>query len=258
MPVKVVIIEDEMPAQRLLRETLQEIDIETEVLTCLNSIKSASHWFQNNQHPEVILMDIQLSDGLSFEIFKQVDLESMIIFTTAYDEYAIQGFKVNSLDYLLKPIEKDELQAAFEKYNQYNQRFIQEQNANVDFAKLATLIRSQKTEYRKRFVIQSNQSFFHIESAQIAFFYIRHGIAYAKTFENREYPIGFTLTDLKEQLDPDHFFRVNRQMIINLGVIKRVHSYFNGKLKLEINLPHSEDIVIGKDKAAVFRRWLDR
>ena len=130
--IKVVLIEDEIPAQRLLKETLQEVNFETEVVVCLNSIKSAVKWFQNNPHPEIVLLDIQLSDGLSFEIFKQVNIESSIIFTTAFDEYAIQAFKVNSIDYLLKPIEKDELQTAFEKYDQYNTPFIQEKNSTIE------------------------------------------------------------------------------------------------------------------------------
>ncbi len=258
MRLKVLIIEDEMPAQRLLKETLQEINFETEVVACLNSIKSAIAWFQNNQHPEIILLDIHLSDGISFEIFKQVKIDSMIIFTTAYDEYAIQAFKVNSLDYLLKPIEKEELQAAFEKYQQYNKHFIQEKNASINFSELASLIKNKNSEYRKRILIQSNESFFHLPIGQIAFFYSMQGITFAVTFEKREYPVNFSLQSLKEQLHPEKFFKVNRQIIINIDVIKRVHSYFNGKLKLETQPSHAEDIIIGKDKAAAFRRWLDR
>ena len=258
MALKVLIIEDEIPAQRLLKETLQEINFETEVVGSLNSVKKAIEWFKNNQNPEIVLLDIKLSDGLSFEIFKQVKVESMIIFTTAYDEYAMQAFKVNSLDYLLKPIEKDELQAAFEKYQQYNKQFIQEKNSSIDFSELASLIKNEKPEYRKRFLIQSNESFFHLPVEQIAFFYSMQGITFAVTFEKREYPINFSLESLKEQLHTDTFFKVNRQFIINIDAIKRVHSYFQGKLKLEIKPPHSEDIVIGKDKAAAFKRWLDR
>jgi len=258
MVLKVLIIEDEIPAQRLLKETLQEINSETEVVDCLNSIKSAVEWFQNNPHPEIVLLDIQLSDGLSFEIFKQMKIESMIIFTTAYDEYAMQAFKVNSLDYLLKPIEKDELQVAFEKYYQYNKQFIQEKNSNIDFSALASLIKNEKSEYRKRFLIQSNESFFHLPIEQIAFFYSMQGITFAVTFEKREYPINFSLENLKEQLNPEYYFKINRQIIINIEGIKRVHTYFNGKLKLETKPEHSEEIIVGKDKAASFKRWLDR
>ncbi|MFT4662183.1 MAG: two-component system response regulator LytT [Patiriisocius sp.] len=258
MALKVLIIEDEIPAQRLLKETLQELDYEMEVIDCLNSIKTAVKWFENYQHPEIVLLDIQLSDGLSFEIFKQVKIDSMIIFTTAYDEYAIQAFKVNSLDYLLKPIEKDELQATFEKYHQYNKQFIQEKTSNIDFTEIASLIKNEKPEYRKRILIQSNESFFHLPIEEIALFYSMQGITFAVTFEKREYPVNFSLENLKEQLNPDFFFKVNRQIIINIESIKRVHSYFNGKLKLETQPSHSEDIVIGKDKTARFRRWLDR
>jgi two-component system response regulator LytT len=258
MTLKVLIIEDEIPAQRLLKETLQEVAITTEVIGCLNSIKSAVAWFQNNEHPDIVLLDIQLSDGLSFDIFKQVNIESLIIFTTAYDEYAIQAFKVNSLDYLLKPIEKDELQTAFEKYNQYNKQYIQEQNSNIDFKELASLIKSEKPNYRKRFLIQSNESFFHLPVEDIALFYSMQGITFAVTFEKREYQVNFSLGNLKDQLQPDNFFKINRQFIVNIDAIKRVHSYFNGKLKLEIKPSHAEDVIIGKDKAASFKRWMDR
>ena len=256
--IKVLIIEDEIPAQRLLKETLQEIDIKTEVIGCLNSIKSAVDWFQNNPHPDIVLLDIQLSDGLSFEIFKQVKVESTIIFTTAFDEYAIQAFKVNSIDYLLKPVEKEELQIAFEKYQHYNKQFIQEKNSNIDFKKLADLIKNEKSDYRKRFLIQSNESFFHLPVEEIALFYSMQGITFAVTFEKREYPVNFSLESLKEQLNPDIFFKINRQFIVNIDAIKRVHSYFNGKLKLEIEPSYAQDIVVGKDKAAAFKRWMDR
>jgi two-component system response regulator LytT len=256
--IKVVIIEDELPAQRLLKETLQDVNFETELIGCLNSIKSAVKWFQNNPHPDIILLDIQLSDGLCFEIFKQVKIDSTIIFTTAFDEYAIQAFKVNSIDYLLKPIEKDELQTAFEKYQQYNTQFIQEKNSNIDFSELASLIKSEKTEYRKRFLIQSNESFFHLPVGDIALFYSMQGVTFAVTFEKREYPVNFSLESLKEQLHPDKFFKINRQFVVSIDAIKRVHSYYNGKLKLEIKPSHTEDIIVGKDKVAAFKRWLDK
>lgn len=256
--IKVVIIEDELPAQRLLKETLQEINFDTKVIGCFNSIKSAVEWFQNNPHPDIVLLDIQLSDGLSFEIFKQAKVESAIIFTTAYDEYAIQAFKVNSIDYLLKPVEKDKLKTAFEKYHNYNKQFIQKQNSNIDFSELASLIKGEKTEYRKRFLIQSNESFFHLPVEDIALFYSMQGITFAVTFEKREYPVNFSLENLKDHLQPDNFFKINRQFIVNIDAIKRVHSYFNGKLKIEMQPSHSQDIIIGKDKTASFKRWLDR
>lgn len=258
MAIKVLIIEDEIPAQRILKETLQELDTEIEILDCISGVQSAVTWFQQNEHPEIVLLDIQLSDGLSFDILKQVRVDSMIIFTTAYDEYTLQAFKVNSLDYLLKPIEKDELQDAFKKYQQYNKQFIKEKNSTIDYSELAALIKNEKQVYRKRFLIQSNESFFHLPIEEIALFYSMQGITFVVTFEKREYPVNFSLESLKEQLNPEFYFKVNRQIIINIKSIKRVHYYFNGKLKLETQPSHSEDIIIGKDKAAAFKRWLDR
>ena len=255
--MRVLIIEDEKPAQRLLQDVLQELDVYIEVIGCLDSIKSSVKWLKENQHPEIILLDIQLSDGLSFEIFKQITIDSMIVFTTAYDEYAMQAFKVNSLDYLLKPIEKDELAKAFEKYKQYNKQFIKEKNSTTDFNELASLIKNERQEYRKRFLIQSNESFFHLPIEQIALFYSLQGISFAVTFEKREYPINYSLESLKEQLNPDIYFKINRQFIVNIAAIKKVHAYFQGKLKLETKPAHAEDIIVGKDKAAAFKRWLD-
>jgi len=178
----------------------------------------------------------------------------MIIYTKADDEYAMQAFKVNSLDYLLKPIESDELETAFQKFNEYNKSVIKEQNTNIDFTELASLIKSQKTEYRKRILIQSNESFFHLSVEKIAFFYSISGVTLAVTFEKREDPINFSLEILKEQLNPDSFFKVNRHIIINIESIQKVHSYFNNKLLIETTPSHKEEIIIGKDKTASFKR----
>ncbi|MBI9070131.1 MAG: response regulator transcription factor [Melioribacteraceae bacterium] len=258
MALKVLIIEDEIPAQRLLKETIQELDYETEVIGCLNSIKSAVEWFQNNSHPEIVLMDIQLSDGTSFEIFEKVRIESMIIFTTAYDEYAVQAFKVNSLDYLLKPIDREELQAAFEKFQNYSKSFVKQKNSGIEYSEIASLIKNEVKDYRKRFLIQSNETFYQIPVEKIAFFNSIQKITFAVTFENSKYPISYSLENLKEQLNPEHFFKVNRQLIINISAIKKIHSYFQGKLVIETNSKHTEKIIVGKDKAADFKRWLDR
>jgi two-component system response regulator LytT len=150
------------------------------------------------------------------------------------------------------------LQTAFEKYYQYNTQFIHDQNSNIDFKELASLIKSEKPNYRKRFLIQSNESFFHISVEEIALFYSMQGITFAVTFEKREYPVNFSLESLKEQLQPDSFFKINRQFVVSMDAIKRVHSYFNGKLKLEIEPSHAEDIIVGKDKASAFKRWMDK
>ncbi len=256
--IKVLIIEDEIPAQRMLKEMAAELDYEIEVVGCLNSVKSSVDWFKHNPHPEVVLMDIQLSDGISFDILKQVTIESMIIFTTAYDEYAIQAFKVNSLDYLLKPIDIGDLQTAFEKYEHYSKKFIRHKNTEIDYNEIASTIMRAEPEYRKRFLIQSKEDFFQLPVEQIAYFHSVQKITLAVTFEQRQYPVNFSLEKLKEQLDPDIFFKVNRQIIININAIQKIHSYFLGKLVISTKPAHAEEIIVGKDKAASFKRWLDR
>ena len=160
--MKILIIEDELPAQRMISSLIAEIDPEIEILGMLDSVKSSIEWLKSNPHPDIILLDIQLSDGISFEILEAIEIESMIIFTTAFDEYAIQAFKVNSLDYLLKPVEKRELQAALDKFQVYSKKFVQNKNAQVDYNEIVSLIKKAEQGYRKRFLIQSNESFFQI------------------------------------------------------------------------------------------------
>ena len=256
--MKVLIIEDEIPAQRMLQEMLAEMDDKIEVVGCLNSVASSVDWFNNNPHPELVLMDIQLSDGISFDILRQTVINSMIIFTTAYDEYAIQAFKVNSLDYLSKPIDKDELQAAFNKYEHYSNTFIRHKNTQLDYTEIASIIKKAESQYRKRFLIQTNEDFFQLTVEQIAYFYSLEKITFAVTFDLRKYPLNFSLENLKEQLDPDMFFKVNRQIIININAIQKIHSFFQGKLVISSKPAYSEKIIVGKDKAASFKRWLDR
>jgi DNA-binding LytR/AlgR family response regulator len=254
----VLIIEDDIPAQRMLRDMLAELAYDIEVVGCLNSIKSSVAWFENNRHPEIVLLDIELSDGMSFDILKQVNIESMIIFTTAYDEYAIQAFKVNSLDYLVKPFDDDDLLAAFKKYESYSRTFIKHKNMHVDHAAIATTMRGAEVQYRKRFLIQTNEEFLQVPVEEIAYFHSMHKTTFAITFSRIKYPLGLSLGHLTEQLDPDMFFKVNRQLIINIKAIQKIQSYFQGKLVIKATPAHSERIIVGKDKAASFKRWLDR
>jgi two-component system response regulator LytT len=256
--IKVLIIEDELQAQQLLKDMLSELDYNFEIVNCLNSVKSSVEWFKNNPHPELVLLDIQLSDGISFSIFENISIESMIIFTTSYDEYAIQAFKVNSLDYLLKPIDKDELNNAIDKFFCYGKRFIRKKNFEIDYNEIASIIKKNKSQYRKRFLIQTNEDFLQLPVEEIAYFFSLQKITFAVTFNKKKYPLNFSLENLKEQLDPEKFFKVNRQIIININAIEKINSYFQGKLVINTIPEHSEKIIIGKDKAASFKRWLDR
>ncbi len=256
--IKVLIIEDEIPAQHMLKNMLKELDYEIELVGCLDSITSSVEWFEKNQHPEIVLLDIQLSDGISFDILEQVAIESMIVFTTAYDEYAMQAFKVNSLDYLLKPFEKEDLNRAFEKYTHYSQKFIQQKNTAIDYREIVSIIKKAEPNYRKRFLIQAVEEFFQLPVDKIAYFQSMQKVTFAITFDKIKNPINVSLQSLQEQLDPQMFFKVNRQLIININAIKKIHSYFQGKLLIDTEPAHSEEIIIGKDKAASFKQWLDR
>lgn len=254
----VLIIEDEKPAQRILQQMLADMEQDIEVVGCLDSIQASLRWFAANTHPDLVLMDIQLSDGISFSILEQTTIDSMIIFTTAYDEYAIQAFKVNSLDYLLKPIEPEELAAAFAKFSHYSQTFLKKRNEAVEPRELLAMLQNAETRYRKRFLIQVNQDFHQIPVEEIAFFHSMQKITFAVTFDQKSYGLKFSLERLVEQLDPDQFFKVNRQFIINLNAIKNIQTYFQGKLVIKAEPAHDEAIIVGKDKAASFKRWLDR
>ena len=256
--MRVLIIEDEIPAQRLLVDLLNSMELDIEIVGCLGSVRESVNWFKQNPHPEIVLLDIQLSDGVSFDIMKEVNIESLIIFVTAYDEYAIRAFKVNSLDYLLKPVEAQELEEAFQKYDNYSKKFIQAKNLDTNYDELVSAIKNSLPEYRKRFLIRSDESWFQVPVEEIAYFYSLQKITFAVTFRKKEYPVDFSLENLKEQLDPDLFFKINRQFIVNLNAIYRVHSWFQGKLVLELNPAPEEKPVVGKDKAAVFKRWMDQ
>lgn len=256
--MRVLIIEDEIPAQRILIDMLAELDRNIEIAGCLDSVKSAIEWFKNNAHPEIVLSDIQLSDGISFEIFQQVDVQSMIVFITAFDSYAIQAFKVNSLDYLLKPIDNSELENAFKKYDGYSRNFVQTKNRNADYNEILSAIKNAEPRYRNRFLIRSNESFYQLPVDEISYFYSSNKITFAVTFEKRKVQIDDSLESLSDQLNPEKFFKINRQFIVNLDAIEKINMYFGGKLTLQTRPEHSEKIIIGKDKAAEFKRWMDR
>jgi two-component system, LytTR family, response regulator LytT len=255
--MKVLIIEDELPAQRMLKDMLLELDSDIEIIECLGSVDAAVSWFKNNKHPDIVLMDIQLSDGISFNIMKEVKIESMLIFTTAFDDYAIQAFKVNSIDYILKPFDIEDLRRAFEKYENYSRKFLKEKNDDINYDEILDAIKNSQTGYRARFLVHSGESFYKLPVTEIAYFYSANKITFAVTFEAREIQIEFSLEKLQGQLDPAKYFKINRQYIVNIDAIQKIHTSFEGRLVIETKPKHKEKIIIGKDKAAEFKRWLD-
>ena len=252
--MNVIIIEDEKPAARRLSRMLNELGIEAEVM--LHSVEESLNWFQNNTHPDLIFLDIQLSDGLSFEIFEEVTVDSAIIFTTAYDEYALKAFKLNSVDYLLKPIDEDELKIAVEKYKNQQPK---ESNLRVnidDIRKL--LINPIDRKFKKRFTIKIGKHINIIHVDEIECFYSENKATYIHTTSNRNYLIDGSLEHWQEQLDPESFYRVNRTFMVHINSIKDIIAYSNSRLKLILQTFSDTEIIVSRERVKDFKNWIDR
>lgn len=245
----VIIIEDEAPASRRLTKLIHQIDANIQIVATLPTVKESVQWLKNNISPDLIFSDIQLGDALSFDIFQQLDIVVPIVFTTAYDEYAIQAFQHYSIDYLLKPIRVTQLQSAIVKYQN-----IKLQYALPDFQRLTESL-SQKT-YKSRFLIYHRDALIPIKAEEIAYFYTEDKVVFLKTKKGQRYLLQESLDELERQLDPENFFRANRQFIIALESITKVHQYFNRKLKLDLLPRFEKEVLISKEKATVFKQWL--
>lgn len=253
--MQIAIIEDELHNRRILEEMMHNLRPEWEICGTFESIKQSVDFLQNNPQPNLILLDIQLSDGSCFSIFDRVEVESKIIFTTAYDNFAIQAFKVNSIDYLLKPIKESDLEKALQKFEQYHREAPKMQ---VDYSELVEAIRSGKKEYRKRFLINRGNSYFKINTSDIACFVSENKITTAITFKNEQYVVDFTLDRLEEELDPELFFRADRQTIIHIDIISRFEDYFGGKLVVKLKSPLNQKITVSRLKASAFKVWVGK
>ncbi len=251
--MKVLIIEDEKLASDRLIEILNEVNPELEVLGAIKSVEAAIMWFENNNAPDLLISDIQLLDGTSFEIFSQVEIQCPVIFTTAYDQYAIKAFEVNSIDYLLKPIQAEKLKAALSKVDAQSQK-----GSGIDMDQLKALIQGEKVEYKSRFLIKVGQKIRAIPVEKIAYFYTRDKLTYIVTFENQKYPLDHTLEEVDGMLNPKNFFRANRKFIVHFDSVRDIHPYFKGRVKLGLEPDIDEDIVISTEKTPAFKKWLDQ
>jgi|TARA_R110002110_G_scaffold139815_8_gene326663 two-component system response regulator LytT len=251
--MNVIIIEDEKPSARRLQRMLQRLDVTVSVM--LNSVEESIAWFSNNPHPDLIFLDIQLSDGLSFEIFDEVEVKSSIIFTTAFDEYALQAFKLNSIDYLLKPIDDDELEAAVAKYKSLKPKSKSLQLNFDDIKKL--LVNPVGREYKKRFTTKIGQHIKMIPVDEIECFYSENKGTYAHTIEGRDYLLDTTLEHLEEELSPDTFFRISRKFYVNINAIKDIISYTNSRLQLKLSSFKEQEIIVARERVKDFKLWLE-
>ncbi|MFH6994267.1 LytR/AlgR family response regulator transcription factor [Flavobacterium sp. FlaQc-48] len=251
-----LIIEDEKPAARLLQRKLEKLDIPVE--TMLHSVEESIYWFSNNEHPDLIFLDIQLSDGLSFEIFEKINIQSAIIFTTAYDEYALKAFKLNSIDYLLKPIDEDDLEVAVTKFRaRIPKANAGNQNLQLDFEQIRQMLSNPfEKNYKKRFTVKIGQHLKVINTDEIECFFSENKGTYIHTFDNRNYLIDSTLEILEQELDKKEFFRVSRKYVVPLTAIKEIQVYTNSRLKVILPSYKEDEVIVSREKVQDFKNWL--
>ena len=252
-----IIIEDEKPAARLLQRKLEKINVQVGVM--LHSVEEALNWFSKNEHPDLIFLDIQLSDGLSFEIFEKIDIKSAVIFTTAYDEYALRAFKLNSVDYLLKPIDEDDLEVAVLKFKDrlQLQKTVGKETMQFDFEEIKKMLSNpfEKT-FKKRFTVKIGQHLKVISTDEIECFFSENKGTYIHTFDNRNYLMDSTLELLEQELDTAAFYRISRKFIIPLKAIKEIVMYSNSRLKIVLPSYKEDEVVVSREKVSDFKSWI--
>jgi DNA-binding LytR/AlgR family response regulator len=263
--MKVVIVEDEKPAARRLQRLLEKQQLDVQAV--LHSVQEAVAYLSSNHHPELIFLDIQLSDGLSFEIFEHIELQAPIIFTTAYDEYALQAFKLNSIDYLLKPIDEEELQTAVnkwqERYATYNDNNVKESKSqssinHIDLQEIASLLSSSKTNYKTRYTVKIGDHIKLLGVDQAQLFFSENKGSYLQLKNGRSYLLDKNMDQLEQELDPDQFYRISRQAIINVNAITDLVSYSNSRLKVIVAGFNNYDLIVSRERVKEFKAWLDR
>ncbi len=254
--MKVLIIEDEYPAVERLQKLLHKLDEPITVAAIQDSVEGAISWLQQQPAPDLILSDIQLSDGLSFEIFEKVLVHSPVIFTTSYDEYAIRAFQVKSVDYLLKPVKLEALRAAIDKYKSMKETFSGNRHAEKLEQLLDSLQHSGKS-YKKRFLVKKGEQLIPVEDEQVAYFHAENELVFLYTPEGRKYLVDYTLEQVDDLLNSARFFRINRQYILHIQSIREIHTYFNSRLKLYLKPEATEDVLVSKSKVRDFKTWLE-
>ena len=251
--IKVLILEDEDAAAKRLQKLVAEILPEAEFVATIESVKQGVEWFEYNSLPDLIFADIQLNDGTSFDIFRKVEVKSPVIFTTAYDEHALNAFKLNSVDYLLKPIKKNELSSAIEKFKSLH--LVGKNNDNENLHQLLQTL--QKTQhYKQRFVLRIGEHMKIVEVPDIAYFYTENKANFIITKDNKRYLADNTLDQLESMLDPKLFFRINRQFIVSYSSIAEMFSYSKARVLLKLNPPSKLDTIVSTERSAAFKSWL--
>ena len=256
--MNILIVEDEELAVKKLQKTLLSIDKFAEIVGVTDSIKSTVDYLKNNPSPDLILMDIELADGQSFEVFNLVQVKGPVIFITSYDEFALKAFKVNSVDYLLKPVQKEELEAALNKYKQLKSSGNGKDNSDINNLIKELQSKLQPKEYRKRFLVKQAQKLVSIEVEDIAYFYSDGRLNFFKTTDNRKFVVDYTMDELEEMLDPERYFRISRSFYVSINSIDQIHDYFGNRLLLHLTPALDKEALVSREKVMDFKKWMGK
>ncbi len=250
--MNILIVEDEPLAAKQLSTLITELKPQANIVAICDTIKSTVNWLKNHTTPDLAFFDIQLGDGLSFEIFQQVEISIPIVFATAYDQYAIKAFRVNSIDYLLKPIQVKDLALALEKFNKQKMRYntIDEKLIN----EMNNLLR--KPAYKARFIVKIGNTLRIVDVSDVLYFYSFEKGTYIKTHDKKDYLIDYSLEAIEQEIDPEVFFRINRKHIVALKSIKKIHQHSNSRLRLELAIPSEEEFLVARERVKDFRKWI--
>ena len=250
--MRILIVEDEVPAQIRLKKIILEVIPQAELLDSISSVESAIRWFRSNPMPDLIFMDIQLEDGNSFDIFREVKITVPIIFITAFDQYAIDAFKVNSIGYLLKPVNREALQEAYDKLNHLKKSL----SPLPDYSEKLQSLENTVKSYKKRFAIRFGEHIKTVSTEEISYFYTENKINFLCTSDNRKYPVEFNLDQLETLLNPEQFFRINRQFIIGIHAIAEMRAYSKARVNIKLNPPCPQETIVSVERSAAFKQWL--
>ncbi|MDZ7605345.1 MAG: LytTR family DNA-binding domain-containing protein [Cyclobacteriaceae bacterium] len=251
--MKVLIVEDEKPAARQLQRLLADMAGTIQIAGVIDTVEDTVNWLKTHPEPDLIFLDIHLADGYSFEIFQHVQSEVPVIFTTAYDEYALRAFDLNSIDYLLKPIDSFKLARSL---NKFRNRKVSPAQPAIDIQKILQQLQVEKT-YKSRLLIKQKDKLISVEDTHIAYFQANSKLVVLITFENRVFSMDYTIDEFERQMDPQRFFRLNRSIFANRDAIAGIYKHFNGKLKIDLSPPMKEDIFVSREKADAFRQWME-
>jgi two-component system LytT family response regulator len=248
--MRTLIIEDEKPAADKLKKAIQKTGLGIEIIAQLDSVQSAIQWLRTQEQPELVFMDIELSDGLCFKIFETVSVPCPIIFTTAYDEYWQEAFELNSIDYLLKPVKQEKLEAALKKYDTLKQYFA------TNFQQLLQTKQTNLPAYKKRFLVKRGTDYISVKTEDIAYFYATHKLVCMVNKKAEKYILDISLSEIEKQIDPVSFYRINRKYLVNMSAVKRIKSYPKSKLEVEVDPPVNDEIIISQENVAAFKDWM--